>query len=167
MQKVFLIAVAFLLSCPSQAAVPAPRVDMDDIADLPTPLPYPFDEDADANTDVAHAFDLADASGKRVLIDLGANWCADCRILDAIMELPEVHAFILQHFEVVHVDVGRFNRNLQIPGRFGLFRLRAIPAVIVADWDGTPVNVSYASDIAEARHMTPQEVADWLAHWAQ
>jgi thiol-disulfide isomerase/thioredoxin len=54
-----------------------------------------------------------------VLVDLGGNWCGDCRILAATMELPEMKRFIDQHFVVVSIDVGRFDKNLQIPAKYG------------------------------------------------
>jgi len=69
---------------------------------------------------------------------------------------------------VVTVDVGRFDKNLQIPARFGITtRLEGVPAVIVAEPDGTFVNPGKITALADARHMTPQAIADWLAQWAK
>ena len=45
------------------------------------------------------------------------------------------------HYEVVAVDVGRFNRNLQIPARFGITkRLEGVPTLLIATPDGKLVN---------------------------
>jgi len=108
------------------------------------------------------------AGHKLLLIDLGGNWCPDCRILAATMELPEVKAFAAAHYVVVSVDVGRFDKNLQIPARFGITRrLEGVPSVIIAEPDGTLVNRGHIAALADARHMTPQAIADWLAHWAK
>ena len=163
-------SVIVLLALPAGAAEQAPQItSVTDIKNLPTPLPfpYPYNEAVDADAAVEAAFARARANGKRVLIDLGGNWCADCRILSGIMELPELKPFIAAHYEVVTVNVGRFKRNLQIPQRFGITKLEGVPAVIIADADGTPVNVSDAQDLADARSMTPQAIADWLARWAK
>jgi hypothetical protein len=101
------------------------------------------------------------------MIDLGGNWCADCRILAGLMELPEMHAFLTSRYEFVSVDVGRFNKNLDIPARFGITtRLEGVPAIIVATPAGQIVNPGRISAIEDARHMTPQALADWLAQWA-
>ena len=40
------------------------------------------------------------------MIDLGGNWCADCRIMSGLMELPEMHSFLAAHYEIATVDVG-------------------------------------------------------------
>jgi len=66
------------------------------------------------------AFARAKKNGKRVLIDLGGNWCPDCIVLANLMQLPELKRFLAAHFEIVSVDVGRFDKNLQIPARFGI-----------------------------------------------
>ena len=64
-----------------------------------------------------------------LLIDLGGNWCGDCRVLAGTMALPEVKAFVDAHYEVVTVDVGRFDKNLQIPARYGITdRLEGVPS---------------------------------------
>jgi thiol-disulfide isomerase/thioredoxin len=76
------------------AAAPPPKVSIASYAQLKTPLPYPYDEKADASAALDKALARAKANGKRVLIDLGGNWCGDCRILAATLELPEMKAFV-------------------------------------------------------------------------
>lgn len=163
-----LAAIALALSTIAAAAAAAPRIRIADLKQLPTPLPYPYDEAANADAQVAAAFARARKSGKRVLIHLGGNWCADCRILDGVMELPEMKPFMTRHFETVMVDVGRFNKNMHIPARWGLGRLeKGVPTVIIAEADGKAVNIANAADLESARSMTPQGIADWLARWAK
>src|SRR4051794_25193406 len=41
----------------------------------------PYDEKADPHKDVAAAFAQAKQDSKYVLLDFGANWCLDCRVL--------------------------------------------------------------------------------------
>jgi thiol-disulfide isomerase/thioredoxin len=163
---VMFVAAFAAFALPAGAAAPPPEVSIKDIDDLPMPLPYPYDKSADARADVDAAFARTQHNGKRVLIDLGGNWCADCRILAGIMQLPEVKAFIERHYEIVAVDVGHYDRNMDIPESFGIDRF-VLPTIIVADPDGTPVNVSDASELSDARHMTPQGIANWLARWAE
>lgn len=159
------LALGVLAALPAWAATP-PRVSVTSLSDISVP-DRPYDENADANAAVANAFARAKTEHKRVLIDLGGNWCADCRILAGVMELPEVRKFLDAHYVVVAVDVGRFTRNLQIPARFGITeRLKAVPSILIADPDGTLVDRGHVDAIEDARHMTPQALADWLAHWA-
>jgi thiol-disulfide isomerase/thioredoxin len=162
-----MLVLAFsAIAVPALAAVSPPQVAIREIDDLPTPLPFPFDRQADAHVIVDAAFVRAQHTGKRVLIHLGGNWCADCRILIAVMQLPEVKAFVERHYEVVAVDIGHFDRNLDIPRRFGVERVVAAPTIIIAEPDGTPLNLGDASEMSDTRHLTPQGIADWLARWA-
>jgi len=163
------IAMAALAAGAALAHAPAPKVtSIAMLEELQTPLPYPYDASADANADVNAAFARARAGHKRVLIDLGGNWCADCRILAAVMALPEVRSFLDAHYIIVDVDVGHFDRNLQIPARFGITkRLEGVPSILVADPDGTLVDKGHVSALADARSMTPQALADWLALWTK
>jgi thiol-disulfide isomerase/thioredoxin len=155
-----------LLAALPACAATAPRVSVASLSDIAVP-DRPFDENADADVTVAKAFVRARAEHKRVLIDLGGNWCADCRILAGIMALPEVQRFLNSHYVVVVVDVGRFNRNLQIPARFGITeRLEGVPSVLIATPDGTLVDRGHIAALDDARSMTPQAIADWLAQWA-
>lgn len=169
MARIALLAfgAAILLGVgPAMAA--APKVGISDFSELKTPLPYPYDEGANAVAQVAAAAARAKARRKLLLIDLGGNWCPDCRILAGTMELPEVKAFVRAHYEVVTVDVGRFDRNLQIPAHYGITRrLEGVPSVLVVDpVRDTLVNSGHVSALSDARHMTPQALADWLAQWA-
>jgi thiol-disulfide isomerase/thioredoxin len=150
------------------AAVPAPQMkSVTEMAQLETPLPIPYDAHADAEAALAATIARAKANGKRVLIDLGGNWCTDCRILAAVMELPELKPFVAKHYEVVEIDVGRMNRNMQIPARYGVTKLDGVPTVLIVEPDGKLINATNSADLADARSMNPQGIANWLARWAK
>ena len=160
-----LIAAALLLATPAFAAtLKSPIATMEQ---LPVVLMQPYDEHANADAAVAAAFDRAKKSRKRVLIDLGGNWCVDCVVLANFVEQPAVKKFVAAHYEWVAVDVGRFDRNLQIPARFGLTkRLTGVPTIIITTPDGKQVNQNDVFVLSDARSMTPQAVADYLAKYA-
>lgn len=159
--------LALLLAVTPALAVTAPKPSIATLADLPVVVSAPYDESADADAAVAAAFAKAKASHKRVLLDLGGNWCPDCIILANFLQLPEIKRFVAAHYVVAAVDVGRFNRNLQVPARFGYTaRLKGVPTVLIAEADGTLVNGSDVFAFTDARHMTPQALAEYLARWA-
>jgi hypothetical protein len=133
---------------------------------LGQPLPKPYDEAADGARTVAAARKRAIAEHKKLLIDLGGNWCADCRILAGVIELPELNAFVRSHYVMVTVDVGRYDKNMQVPASFGISHLDGVPALLVVDpKSGKLLNNGHLFALADARHMTPQALADWLAQW--
>lgn len=168
-KRVFGVAAAAILIVTSALAAPAPKVHIVELRDLPVPLPYPYDETANADADVAAAKAKAKAGHKLLLIDLGGNWCGDCRVLAGVMDLPEMKAFIAKHYVEVSVDVGRFDRNLQIPAHYGITkRLEGVPSLLIVDPKTDKLlNRSRISALADARSMTPQALADWIAQWTK
>jgi thiol:disulfide interchange protein len=162
-----LVFAAMLFATPTLAAVQAPRPSIATLQQLPVVLMQPYDEHANADAAVAAAFERAKKSHKRVLIDLGGNWCVDCVVLANFLKLPEMQRFMAAHYEMVAVDVGRFDRNQQIPSRFGITgRLKGVPTLLIATPDGKLVNGNDVFATADASTMTPQALADYLAKYA-
>jgi len=166
-----LVSAAVLLAAAPLAAAPvaAPRAGVASFEQLPQPLPLPYHADADAKAQIAAARARAVKANKRLLVDLGGNWCLDCRLLAGVMELPSVRPFVARHFEVVTVDVGRFDKNQDIPAHYGVKgRLAGVPAVFVVDpRTDRVVNAGRTTALADARSLTPQALADWLATWVK
>ncbi|MEI9890287.1 MAG: thioredoxin domain-containing protein [Caulobacteraceae bacterium] len=107
---------------------------------------------------MAKARAAAKARHKLLLIDLGGNWCPDCRVLAGTVELPEIKAFVDQHYEVVTVDVGRFNHNLQVPAKYGFnTRLKGVPTLLVVDPKTNKLlNPDDVFALSSAGSMSPQ-----------
>jgi thiol:disulfide interchange protein len=170
--RIFKLALigALTLAQPAFAAKAPTVTSISILAELPTPLPFPYDENADANKAVDAALAKAKAEHKRAFIDLGGNWCGDCRVLGGLMALPEVKAFVDAHYVVVPVDVGRFNRNLQIPARWGMVQALkdgGAPTVLIVDpLTNKVVDAGHTGALEDARHMDPQSIMNWIAQWA-
>jgi thiol-disulfide isomerase/thioredoxin len=160
------IAAVAALAGAAFAATP-PKTGIATFAELKTPLPYPYDVDANADKAVARAKAEAKKTGRLLLIDLGGNWCGDCRVLDGTLELPAVKAFMDKHYVVAMVDVGRFERNLQIPAHYGFkTRLKGVPTLLVVDpVTDRLINRDDVFALSSAGDMSPQALADWLARW--
>jgi thiol-disulfide isomerase/thioredoxin len=161
MMAVFAVGAALMAG----AAAP-PKLPITDLKNLPVVTTSPYDEKADADAVVAAAFARAKKNHRLVMLDLGGNWCPDCVILANVMRLPAMRDFMAAHYEFAAVDVGQFDKNLQIPARFGFTkRLEGVPTVLVATPDGKLVNDGHVFALSDARHMTPQSLADYLAEW--
>lgn len=156
------LIAAFAASLPAAAAV-APRIGN---PQLRQPLPLPYDISADADAQVAAARLKAKANHKLLLIDLGGNWCLDCRVLAGVLDVPAVAAFVRRHYEVVKVDIGRMDKNQQIAAHYGIDDVHGVPALLIVDpRNDRLINGGNISALSDARSMTPQALADWLAQW--
>ncbi|MES1972715.1 MAG: hypothetical protein V4472_09670 [Pseudomonadota bacterium] len=68
------------------------------------------------------------------------------RLLARTMGFPQFRKFIASHYEVMVVDIGRFDRNLDILAQYGIRdRMEGVPTVLIVD----------------PRSMTPPALADW------
>lgn len=116
--------------------------------------PMPYDESADPQRDLQAALAKARKGGKRVLVVFGANWCPDCRALDR-----EFHAggktarLIAERYEVVKVDVGRFDRNLDFAKLYGEPIKKGIPSVVIVTPTNEVVYQTKAGELADARSL--------------
>jgi hypothetical protein len=167
--RALLLGLTALLATSSLAEAPAPRLRTSSFDQLAKPLPLPYSDSANALADVDRARKRAVAGRKLLLIDLGGNWCLDCRLLAGTMELPELKGWLQRHYEVVTVDVGRFDKNLAVPARYGIHaRLKGVPSLLIVDpRSDTLLNEGRTAALSDARSMNPQGLADYLAQWAR
>ncbi len=122
------------------------------------PKPKPYDESADARADLNHALQQAKAQSKRVLVVFGANWCADCQALAKLMASGPVADHVAQRYVVTKVDVGDFNKNLDLARQMGEATKKGIPAVAVLGADGALLRATQAGELASARRMGDSQV---------
>ena len=121
----------------------------------------PYDEHADAQQLLSAAFAQARAEHKQVMVVFGANWCADCRMLDAVLHAPEAGS-LARRFVTVKIDVGGFDKNLAIARRFEVNLNKGIPAIALADADESLRFATRAGELAEAKSMGAPAVVKFL-----
>jgi len=135
-------------------------------AETPPPAAPVYDAKADAAKAVAEAVTRAGAERKRVLVDFGANWCADCLALDARLHLPENAALLSAGFVVVRVDIGRFDKNVALAARYGVPLKKGVPALVVLDAGGRAVYAQKNGEFEAMRRLDPRAVGEFLKKWA-
>jgi len=119
--------------------------------------PLPYDEAADSHVDLEHALQLAQNEHKDVLIIFGANWCEDCRDLDKAMHGSSA-SVIKSRFVLVKIDVGNFDKNLDLAKYYGDPIHKGIPAAVVVSPSDQVLYATKAGELADARHMSEQSI---------
>ncbi len=133
---------------------------------LIAPFPAPYDEGANAHAEVAAAIARAAAEHKFVLPDFGGNWCPDCRATSAALSLPEVKPWVDRHFEMVKIDIGRLNKNMDIAARYKV-NIKAVPTIIILDQQGRMINAGNPAALKDARGMSAQAIVDTIDDWIE
>src|SRR4051794_36730222 len=62
----------------------------------------------------------ARASHKTLMVEFGADWCSDCRILAKQLGEQPVQHRLDDEFVRLKIDVGEFNRNLDTAASLGV-----------------------------------------------
>lgn len=98
-------------------------------------LPAKFDPARDAAADVATAAAMAKAQGKRVLVDVGGEWCSWCHILDNfIAGNADVKKLVDDNYVWVKVNWSPQNKNEALLSRWPKFT--GYPHLFVLDGNG-------------------------------
>ena len=118
-----------------------------------------------AHTEIAQALKLAAQQHKRVLLVFGANWCFDCHVLDLAFHRSDVAAVLTPNYEVVHVDVGEYDKNLDIMQQYEVPKDRGIPAIAVLDASGKLLYSQKSGEFEKARSLGPDDLLAFLNRW--
>ena len=123
----------------------------------------PYDETANAKEQIQAALTKAKAENKSALIVFGANWCGDCKMLDIEMRQGELARLVNDRLVVVKVDVGKFDRNVDVAARYGNVIKKGIPSVAMLRADGSVAYQTDGGELADARKMGRAGVTTFFA----
>jgi thioredoxin len=122
-----------------------------------------YDEAADAKADIRAALTDAQRAHVPVLVVFGANWCGDCMVLDMAFKSGTSAALIARNYKVVKVNVGRFDRNVDIAKSYGVPLKNGIPAVAVLSPQGKVIYATRAGELADAQAMGDSGIYEFFA----
>ena len=116
-------------------------------------LPLKFDPKRDAAADVATATAAAKAQRKRVLVDVGGEWCPWCHILDRFVAAnADVKKLRDDNYVCVKVNWSPQNKNEAVLSRWP--KIKGYPHLFVLDGDGRLVHSQDTGDL----EASPKEV---------
>ena len=124
-----------------------------------------YPDPAQAKTDLANALKQAAATHKRVLIDFGGNWCGDCQVLDIYFHNPENRPILDSNYVLVHINVGRYDANLDLAEKYGIPLQKGVPALVVLNDKGKVLYSQKSGEFEAMRRMQPSTVTSFLVQW--
>ncbi|MBB6249634.1 thioredoxin family protein [Nitrospirillum iridis] len=155
-----LLLILSLLAAPALAQTPAWAADT--VVSVPGDR---FDPARDAARDVAEAVAQAKAGGKRVLVDVGGEWCVWCHRLDALFtDDARLHALREQGFVTVKVNWSKENKNEALLGQWP--KVAGYPHLFVLDADGRLLQSQDTGLLEQDKGYNVDKVAAFLTRWA-
>ena len=129
---------------------------------IATAVDNPYNETADAKLDIKQALTQAGTDQKSVIVVFGANWCGDCKMLDAAMKTGTSAALLAKDFQIVKINVGRWDKNLDLAKSYGVPLDKGIPAVVILSPANKVLYVTKEGEVANARKMGEDGVYEFF-----
>jgi thioredoxin-related protein len=124
-----------------------------------------FDPSRDPTLDVDNAIVDAKLSNRRILLDVGGEWCKWCHYLDRFFEQnKDVTEFLHKKYVVVKVNYSKENENKDFLGQFP--KITGYPHLFVLDSDGTFIYSQDTGELESGQGHDHDKVLAFLKKWA-
>lgn len=124
-----------------------------------------YDPQRDPFQDGRDAIKLADATHRRVLIEVGGDWCSWCHVLDRFLEQnPDIKQKMHQTFVMLKVNVSDSNDNNQFLAAFP--RPLGYPHMYIAEKNGNILLSKDTADFLSNGKYSRQRFLDFFSQWA-
>lgn len=123
-----------------------------------------YDPKRNAFDDGRAALELAKKSNRRVMIEIGGDWCAYCHILDRFIKSnPEVEKQLYKTFVVLKVNYSDANRNKEFLSNFG--RIPGYPHIFITENNGKVIYSNDIRDMAIKGRLSKEKMLRFLNKW--
>jgi thiol:disulfide interchange protein len=125
----------------------------------------PFDPDRDAARDVAAAAAKAKTESKRVLVDVGGEWCSWCHLLDRFFAADDEARTVRDaSYVVVKVNYSPENRNKAFLSQYPT--ITGYPHLFVLDADGKLVHSQDTGELEQGEGYNREKMIAFLKRYA-
>jgi thioredoxin-related protein len=124
-----------------------------------------FDPSRDAAKDIQDAVVKAQHAGKRILLDVGGEWCIWCHRLDTLFaENKDLADFLHQHFVLVKINFSPENKNQKVLRQFP--KIPGYPHFFVLETNGKLLHSQNTGELESGKHHDREKVFAFLKKWA-
>jgi thioredoxin-related protein len=126
--------------------------------------PGKFDPKRDAAKDIRDGIAEAKRTQKRVLLDVGGEWCVWCHRLDTLFATnPDLDEYLHKHFVVVKVNYSDENKNDKVLSRYP--KVAGYPHLFVIDAKGKLLHSQDTGLLESGKHHDREKVFAFLKKW--
>ena len=123
-----------------------------------------YDPARDPFADGRAAIALATATQRRILIEVGGNWCSWCHMLDKFIRSDkQLEQALRQTFVVLKVNVSDENSNKKFLSAFP--KNLGYPHMYVADMNGKVIHSQDTGEFLSNRKYSKQKFMAFLERW--
>ena len=124
-----------------------------------------FDPKRDPASDLEMAKIEAQRGGKRILLDVGGEWCSWCHILDKLVEEDgEIRSFRDANFVWMKVNYSEENENKAFLSAYP--EIKGYPHLFVLGADGNLLHSQFTGDLEKGKGYDRAKFFAFLKEWA-
>jgi len=125
----------------------------------------PYDPKRDADKDIKDAVVLAQKAGKRILLEVGGEWCGWCHIMHRYFDAnPTLAATRDRHYVTLKINFSPDNENRAVLSRYP--QIPGYPHLFVLDSDGRFLHSQGTEELEEGQSYNLQRFMAFLEKWA-
>lgn len=134
---------------------------------VPSELPVysqGYDAQRDPNADGREALRLAEETQRKVLIEVGGDWCSWCHVLDRFIKAhPDVESRLHETFVVLKVNISDMNDNAEFMSAFP--PAKGYPHMYITDSSGAILHSQDTADFRENKKYSKQRFMIFFDRW--
>ena len=124
-----------------------------------------YDPGRDAAKDIQQAVAEARRTHRRVLMEIGGNWCIWCRYFEEFYaNHPDLRELRDKNYVLVRVNYSEENKNEAVIGKYG--KVPGYPHIFILDSDGKLLHSENTSELEQGRGYSETAMKTFLEKWA-
>jgi thioredoxin-related protein len=124
-----------------------------------------YDPKRDAAADISAAIREAQSTQKRILLEVGGDWCSWCHTLDRLFEAnPNLLLLRDQNFVTVKINYSEENENKEVLSHYG--PVESFPYLFVLDRDGKLLLSKETGALESGKSYDLKKLTAFLKEWA-
>jgi len=124
-----------------------------------------FDPTRNAAADLQNAVTKATAENKRIILDVGGEWCVWCRIMDYyLIENKDLGKIVDENFVWLKINMSEENENKEFLEKYP--EIKGYPHLFVLEKDGTFLHSQDTAPLEEKKSYNKQRFAEFLTKWS-
>ena len=126
------------------------------------PYPEPYEEIKVTLNELREFIKKSVDQNKQSIVIFGANWCPDAKFLEAVMQLPTFKNFLEKYVNILNIDLGKYEINMELFNFFDSNIKDGIPRVFIMDKRGININLDSNDTVRKARELSAQEIFNYF-----
>ena len=121
---------------------------------------------ANAEKDVTLLLEKAKRENKRLLLQIGGNWCLMCYRLNAFIQTDStLKNLVAENFISYHLNYSPENKNSAYLAKLGNPQRYGFPVLVVLSADGKPLHTQNMSLMLKGNGYDYNKLKTFLQHW--